>query len=210
MDVVYSKKLGSAERVKVRKQQREFAEKLEECVQKQVAAIESRAQGAEMAARVAQDTLQELRAQGVMQQRVLEQRFQEAEQRNHDLQVQVEAVEHAFQRTEAEKQTLEGALQELQERMATVEQSARQQVQALQRRLHEANTQLEVLQQRVQEAEHGLEEAERRAEETKQERENPSWVVRRNEILFTGEELGRGSRLGYCQSCKISCHPCGS
>ena len=141
----------------MRKQQREFAEKLEECVQKRVAVIEAREQQAEMAAKVAQNTLQELQAQGVMQQRVLEHRFQEAEQKNHDLQVQVKAVKHAFQRTEAEKQTLEGALQELQERMATVEQSAREQVQALQRRLHEANTQIEVLQQRVQEAEHGLE-----------------------------------------------------
>ena len=42
VDVADSKKLGSPERVKMRKQQQEFAKMLEECVQPRVAAIEAR------------------------------------------------------------------------------------------------------------------------------------------------------------------------
>ena len=100
----------------------------------------------------------------------------------------------------------------LQERIATAEQSAQQareqvqvlqqsvnqantQVEHLQHGMQEANTQIEVLQRRVQEAENRADEAERRTHEARQEgREtgDPAWVVGRDEIIFTDEELGRG------------------
>ena len=193
MDVTDKKNLGSAKRVKKRKKQREFADNVEKCVQKRVAAIEARAQQAEIAARVAQNTLQELEAQ----ERTLEQRFQEAEQKKHDLQIQVEAAENVLQRTQAEKQMLEGALQNLQERKATAEQNAREQVQALQQRMQEAKTQIQGLQRRVQVAEHELAKAEKIVEKNKQgareTESDPSWLVTRDEIILTDEELGRGA-----------------
>ena len=106
--------------------------------------------------------------------------------------MQVKAVEHAFQTKQAEKQTLEKTLQESQKRATTVEQSAREN----QQRMQEANTQIELLQQRVQVADHRIEEAKSGANEVKQgsrkTESDPSWVVRRDEILFTDEELGRG------------------
>ena len=103
-------------------------------------------------------------------------------------------VVHAFQTTQAEKQTLEKTLQrqESQKGVTTVEQSERESRQ----RLQEANTQIELLQQRVQVADHRIEEAKSGANEVKQgsrkTESDPSWVVRRDEILFTDEELGRG------------------
>ena len=57
---------------------------------------------------------------------------------------------------------------------------------------------MEVLQQRVQEAEQRAEEAERRAREAQErgreepEEGEPSWLVHREEINLTEEELGRG------------------
>ena len=200
VDVADSKKLGSAERVKMRKQQQEFAKKLENCVQQRVAAIEARAHQAKIAPIVSQNTIQELQAQ----KRVLEQRVQKGEQRNLDLQTQVEAVKHAFhesqqslktfqrslQMTQADKQALEEALRVTQRRVATAEESAqeaREQVQVLQQRV-----------QRMQEVERRAAEAERMAQKDQQraneepEKSEHSWLVHREEINLTEEELGRG------------------
>ena len=70
-------KLGSPERLERRKHQRKFTEKVKKCVQKQVATVEARAQNA----------LQELQAQT----KVLEQKVQKTEQKNHNLQTQIKS-----------------------------------------------------------------------------------------------------------------------
>ena len=132
--------------------------------------------------------------QEAQSQQALDQRVQDAEARARDLQTQLEALQdvcqvlhqslqttqQSLQRTQADKQALEGALEEsqlreraLQERVATAEQS-------------------------TQEAEQRAEEAERRAREAQQggreepEEGEPSWLVHREEINLTEEELGRG------------------
>ena len=110
-------------------------------------------------------------------QQALDQRVQDAETRARDLQTQLEASQETCQElqqslltTQADKQALERALQE---RVTTAE-------------------------QRTQEAEQRAEEAERRAREAQQrareepEEGEPSWLVHREEINLTEEELGRG------------------
>ena len=141
-------------------------------------------------------------------QQALDQRVQDAETRARDLQTQLEASqdacqelqqslltsEQSLQRTQADKQALERALQQsqlreraLQERITTAEQSTQV-----------AREQVQLLQQRVQEAEQRAEEAERRAHDAQQggreepEEGEPSWLVHREEINLTEEELGRG------------------
>ena len=143
-----------------------------------------------------QQALQEAQSQ-----QALDQRVQDAEARAQNLQTQLEAsqdvcqeLQQSLQRTQADKQALEGALQEsqlqeraLQERVTTAEQSTQ-----------EAREQVQVLHQRVQEAEQTVAEAERRAHEAQQrareehEEGEPSWLVHRDEINLTEEELGRG------------------
>ena len=139
-----------------------------------------------------------LRAQS---QQALDRRVQGAEARAQDFQTQFEALQDAcqelqqsLQRTQADKRALEEALQEsqvqdraLQERVTTAEQSTQ-----------EAREQIQILQQRVQEAEQRAEEAGRRAREAQErareepEEDEPSWLVHRDEINLTEEELGRG------------------
>ena len=89
--------------------------------------------------------------------------------------------------------------QEAREQVHVLQQSVTQantQVEHLQHRMHEANIQIENLQCRLEEAENRADEAERRAHEGRQEEREtegePTWVVRRDEIIFTDEELGRG------------------
>ena len=152
-----------------------------------------------------QQALQEARSQQAQDQR-------DAEARARDLQMQLEASQdvcqelqqslltseqslqasqQSLQIAQADKQALERALQQsqvreraLQERVNTAEQEAREQVQ--------------LLQQRVQEAEQRAVEAERRAREAQQrgreepEEGDPSWLVHREEINLTEEELGKG------------------
>ena len=139
-------------------------------------------------------------------QQALDQRVQDAEARSQELQAKLEASQDAYQRlqqslqtVQSDKQALERSQEELQERVTTAEQSlqeARNRIQALVQTVEEANTQIEVIRQRMQEAEHRAEEVERRTEETRQRAKetesDPSWVVRRDEIMLTDEELGRG------------------
>ena len=134
-------------------------------------------------------------------QQALDQRVQDAEVRARDLQTQLEASEDAcqellqslqttqqslqitqqsLQRTQADKQALERALQEsqlrerdLQERVTTAEQST------------------QAAEQRAAEAERRAREAQERGREEPDESE-PSWLVHREEINLTEEELGRG------------------
>ena len=132
--------------------------------------------------------------QAAQSQQALDQRVQDAEARARDLQTQLEASQDAcielqqslltskqsLQRTQADKQALERALQQSQLR---------------ERDLQERVTTAE---QRTQEAEQRAEEAERRAREAQQggreepEEGEPSWLVQREEINLTEEELGRG------------------
>ena len=142
----------------------------------------------------------------------LGQRVQDAEARARDLQTQLEAsqgacqelqqslltseqslqtTQQSLQMIQTDKQALEGALQEsqtqvraLQERVTTPEQEAREQVQLLQQRVQEAE-------QRAEEAERRARVAQQRARERHGER-NPSWLVHREEINLTEEEVGRG------------------
>ena len=139
-------------------------------------------------------------------QQALDQRVQDAEARSQELQTKLEASQDAYQRlqqslqtAQSDKQALERSQEELQERVTTAEQNlqeARNRIQALEQTVEEANTQIEVIRQRVQEAEHRAAKAERKAEETvqgaKETESDPSWVVRRDEIMLTDEELGRG------------------
>ena len=136
-----------------------------------------------------QRTIREVEAgqralQEAQTQQALDQRVQDAEARAQDLQTQLEALHDAcqvsLQRTQADKQALEGALEEL-----------RLRERALQERVATAE-------QRTLEAEQRAEEAERRAREAQQrgrkepEEGEPSWLVHREEINLTEEELGRG------------------
>ena len=141
-------------------------------------------------------------------QQALDQRVQDAEEKVQNLQTQLEtsqdvcqelwqslrASQQSLQRTQADKQCLERALQELQlseralqERVTTAEQSTQ-----------EVREQMQVLQQRVQEAEQRGVEAERRGHEAQQRASEgpgegePLWLVDREEINLTEEELGRG------------------
>ena len=183
--VADSSKLGSVQRMR---------EKMVNMQQRVIQEVEA-----------SQQALQEAQSQQALNQRV-----QDAEARVRDLETQLEASQNAcqelqqslqvsqqsLQRTQADKQGLEGALQEsqlqervLQERVTTAEQSTQ-----------EAREQVQVLQQRVQETEQRAEEAERRprAHEAQQrareehEEGEPSWLVHRDEINLTEEELGRG------------------
>ena len=168
-----------------------------------------------------QSAIREIEAgrQALQEQEALDQRVQDAEARARDLQTQLEASqetceelqqslqtsEQSEQRTKAEK-GLEVALQESQlrekvllERITSAEQSAqeaKEQVHVLQQSVNQANTQVEHLQRRLEEAENRADEAERRAHEWGQEERetesDPSWVVRKDEIILTDEELGRG------------------
>ena len=134
-------------------------------------------------------------------QQALDQRVQDAEVRARDLQTQLEASQDACQEllqslhatqqsleasqqsnhaTQADKQALERALQEsqlqerdLQERVTTAEQSTQE------------------AEQRAAEAERRAHEAQERGREEPDEGE-PSWLVHREEINLTEEELGRG------------------
>ena len=131
--------------------------------------------------------------QALQEQEALDQRVQDAEATARDRQTQLEASQdvcqellqslHATQQSleaQADKQALEGALQESQLRER-----------ALQERVTTAE-------QRTQEAEQRAEEAERRAREAQErgrkepEEGEPSWLVHREEINLTEEELGRG------------------
>ena len=97
-----------------------------------------------------------------------------------------QGLQRSLQRTQDDKQSLEEALQESQQRVATAErraQAAVEQMQVLQQTVDQANTQIEHLQQRVQD------EANR---QVSRETGDPSWEVRRDEIVLTDEELGRG------------------
>ena len=190
MGVADSSQLGSVQRMR------------EKMVNMQQSAIQEVAAG--------RQALQEAQSQ-----QALDQRVQDAEARVIDLQTQLEASQNAcqvlhqslltseqslqtsqqsLQRTQADKQALERALQEsqlqervLQERVTTAEQSTQ-----------EAREQVHALLQRVQVAEQRAEEAERRAREAQQrareehEEGEPSWLVHRDEINLTEEELGRG------------------
>ena len=139
-------------------------------------------------------------------QQALDQRVQDAEARSQELQTKLEASQDACQKlqqslqtAQSDKQALERSKEELQERVTTAEQNlqeAQNRIQALVQTVDEANTQIEVIKQRMQEAEHRAVKAERKAEETvqgaKETESDPSWVVRRDEIMLTDEELGRG------------------
>ena len=132
--------------------------------------------------------------QEAQSQQALDQRVQDAEARARDLQTQLEALQdvcqvlhqslqttqQSLQRTQADKQALDRALEEsqlreraLQERVATAEQSTQE------------------AEQRAEEAERRAREAQQRGREEPEEGE-PSWLVHREEINLTEEELGRG------------------
>ena len=108
-----------------------------------------------------------------------------------------QGLQRSLQRTQDDKRSLEEALQESQQRVATAErraQAAGEQMQVLQQTVDQANTQIEHLQQRVQEGEHRAEtrvhEANRQV--SRETEGDPSWEMRRDEIMLTDEELGRG------------------
>ena len=160
--------------------------------------------------------------QAAQSQQALDQRVQDAEERARDLQTQLEASQEtcqelqqslltseqslqttqqsleasqqSLQRTQADKQALERAQQQSQLR----ERALQERITAGEQSTQEAREQVQLLQQRVQEAEQRAVEAERRAREAQQrareepEEGEPSWLVHREEINLTEEELGRG------------------
>ena len=213
MGVAVSRQLGSVQRMRekmVNMHQRAIGEveagqqALQEAQSQQ--ALDQRVQDAEARAKDLQTQLEA--SQGACQ---------ELQQSLLTTQQSLEASQQSLQSSQADKQALEGALEEsqlreraLQERVTTAAQEAREQVHVLQQsvtqantqvehlqhRMHEANIQIENLQCRLEEAENRADEAERRAHEGRQEEREtegePTWVVRRDEIIFTDEELGRG------------------
>ena len=146
--------------------------------------------------------------QAAQSQQALDQRVQDAETRARDLQTQLEglqetcqelqqslhATQQSLQRTQADKQALERALQQSQLR----ERALQERITAGEQYTQVAREQVQLLQQRVQEAEQRAAEAERRAREAQErgreepEEGEPSWLVHREEINLTEEELGRG------------------
>ena len=110
---------------------------------------------------------------------------------------EVEAGLHLQMQLKALQDTLEGALQESQQRVTSAErrvQGAGEQVQVLRQTVDQANVQMENLQQRVHEAEHRAEGKVHEAslQVSRETKCDPSWEVRREEIMLTDEELGRG------------------
>ena len=134
-------------------------------------------------------------------QQALDQRVQDAEVRARDLQTQLEASEDACQELLQSLQTTQQSLQITQQSL----QRTQADKQALERALQESQLRERDLQERVttaeqstQEAEQRAAEAERRAREAQEsgreepEEGEPSWLVHREEINLTEEELGRG------------------
>ena len=141
-------------------------------------------------------------------QQALDQRVQDAEVRARDLQAQLEASQETCQVLHHSLQTSEQSLQTTQQSLLTSEQSLQStqaEKQALERALQESQLRERDLQERVttaeqstQEAEQRAVEAERRAREAQErgreepDEGEPSWLVHREEINLTEEELGRG------------------
>ena len=114
-----------------------------------------------------------------------------------DLCQELQTSQRSLQRTQDDKQALERALQESQQRVTRAEQrvqEAGEQVQVLRQTVNQANVQIEHLQQRVHEAEHRAEGrvCEASLQVSRETECDPSWQVRREEIILTDEELGRG------------------
>ena len=176
-------------------------------MRKKVVSMQQRATGEVEAGRQA---LQEAQSQ-----QALDQRVQDAEARARDLQTQLKAsqetcqellqslltseqslqtTQQSLRKTQADKQGLERALQQSQLR----ERALQERITAGEQNTQEAREQVQLLQQSTQEAEQRAEEAERRAREAQQrgreepEEGEPSWLVHREEINLTEEELGRG------------------
>ena len=114
---------------------------------------------------------------------VLERRVQESERRSEEAERGRQEAEGGRQEAVIGRQEADGRSQEAERRR----QEAEGRAQEAERRRQEAEG-------RSQEAERGRQEAEGRAQEAeaRQEEEQSFWVVRREEIQLTEEELGRG------------------
>ena len=206
MGVADSRQLGSVQRMR---------EKMVNMHQRAIREIEAVRQALQAAQ--SQQALDQRVQDGEARARDLQTQLEASQDVCQELQQSFLTSEQSLQRTQADKQALEGALEEsqlreraLQERVTTAAQEAREQVHVLQQsvsqantqvehlqhRMYQANIQIESLQRRLEEAENRADGAERRAHEGRQEEREtegePTWVVTRDEIIFTDEELGRG------------------
>ena len=114
----------------------------------------------------------------------LQQSLDEANTQAANLQQRVQAAEHRAEIAEMRVYEEERRVEEAERRAQEAE-----------RRAEEAERRAQEAERRVEEAERRAEEAERRAEEVgpeELEEPDPLWVVRRDEINLTDEELGRG------------------
>ena len=115
--------------------------------------------------------------------RVLEQRAQEAERREQEAQRRLRDAEQRAQEAEGRLQEAEDLTHQFQQLAEASEQRERQ----ANERAQQCETQMRQSQQRVQQLEARLE---RKSQEN--ESLETQWVVQRNEIDLTREELGRG------------------
>ena len=121
----------------------------------------------------------------------LQQSLDEANTQAANLQQRVQAAEHRAEIAERRVDEEERRVEEAERRAQEAERRAEE----AERRAQEAERRAQEAERRVEEADRRAEEAERRAEEVgpeELEEPDPLWVVRRDEINLTDEELGRG------------------
>ena len=133
-------------------------------------------------------TLQVQRDTAQQQNRTLEVALQRSQADKRALQERATTAEHGVREAEEHLRNLQQSLDEASTQAADLQ----QRVQAAERRAEEAERGAEEEERRAENAERRVEDAERRAEEAGLEEMDPLWVVRRDEINLTEEELGRG------------------
>ena len=181
INVTDSSQLGSVQRIKEKMVRMQRAIKELEAVPHKPHSLDQIVRNMEARAQDLQTQLQTSQAA-----------CQELRQLLQTKQQSILVLQQSLQTTQARREALE-------KRVTTAEQHAlvaEERVEVLQQTVDEANTQIEYLQQRVREAEHRTEEVERRTLEARQgtrvTESEPTWVVRRDEIIFTDQEIGRG------------------
>ena len=128
---------------------------------------------------------------------VLERRVQESERRSEEAERRRQEAEGRVREAVRGRQEAEGRVREAEGRPQEAERGRREaegRVRETERGRQEAERGRQEAMGRVREAERGRQEAEGRAQEAeaRQEEEQSFWVVRREEIQLTEEELGRG------------------
>ena len=129
------------------------------------------------------------------QNRTLEVALQRSQADKRALQERATTAEHGVREMEECLRNLQQSLDEANTQAADLQQrvqAAERRAEEAERRAEDAERGVEDAERRAEDAERRAEDAERRAEEAGLEEMDPLWVVRRDEINLTEEELGRG------------------